>query len=489
MDRRRLIVAAVAAGMGVGTRLSVAPLAAQAPILGTPSTAMADVWRARAEVTHASAELRRARELGRLAMMSDAELEDRRLAYDRARADWLRTALVALGTGRHVVIERAVKRRRPDGSVLVGVDLAPVVADSLAPPPGDPDEWSDVVRATELRNLVVSLKADAGPNGAAIGRPYERVVPRLALGARGHVEFELLEDVPEVVIVTATGDRSEERRVRLENDTRTGGVSLRAAQFSLEGELGTEVVYDLTLEPSARRAPVVRLGVEGLPTAMRAEFREAGSKTRVVQVRMPEGTVAQRLQLAVTLPSAASPDVRPDSLLHFTVVALADTASAARGGAETRELARLPLELVGRGAGRVELQPATLFLEAAPGDSVSIPVQVRNVGTRALLDVRVATEPPARWDADVRPDRVAPLGAGESRTVRLRTAIPSTAATGEYEVRLGVEGDARTPSTDDRIVRVRVAPRGGAIGTGALLVAFAVVGVGLVAFARRLVYR
>jgi len=492
VDRRR--VTSGLAGAALGTLLAVTGARAFAQTPGAlggaaAAAAAADVWRARAEVSHAGAELARARELGRRGMLSEADLDDRRLAYDRARADWLRSAVAALGAGRHVVIERAVKRRRADGTVLVRLDLSPVAGDSALTPPPGLDDLPDVLHAAEVRNLVVSVKADAGPNGAAIGRPYERVIPRLAFGAHALAEFELLEDAAEVVVATSVGERAEERRVRLENDATVDGVAIRAAQFSLEGELGTEVVYDLVLEPSGSRTPVLRLAVEGLPGAMRAELRDPATKTRIVQVRMPEGAVAQHLQLAVSLPPTATGGVRTDSLLRFAVVATADADGAGAAHGPARTVARLALELVGRGVGRVELQPASLYLEAAPGDTLDLPVRVRNVGTRALSDVRVTTEPANGWSVVARPARIASLGAGDVQTTGLRITLPRDVPTGEYEVRLGIEGDARARGGEDRVLRVRVAPRGGAFGTGALVAAFAVVGVALVAFARRLVYR
>ena len=157
-------------------------------------------------------------------------------------------------------------------------------------------------------------------------------------------------------------------------------------------------------------------------------------------------------------------------------------------------MARLPLELVARGAGRVELLPANLFVEAAPGDSVGVPVRVRNVGSRAVADVRLAAENGTQWPVAVVPSRVAALAPGEARTVSLTIRPPADTPTGDYEVRLSAEtaeSDGRDHRSDveDRVLRVRVASRTGTIGTGALIGAFVVVAVGLVAFARRLVYR
>jgi uncharacterized membrane protein len=205
---------------------------------------------------------------------------------------------------------------------------------------------------------------------------------------------------------------------------------------------------------------------------------------------MPEGAVAQRLQLALTLPATATAAVRADSVLRFAVVAIA----VEHASSSARAMARLPLELVARGAGRVELLPANLFVEAAPGDSVGVPVRVRNVGSRAVADVRVAAENGMQWPVAVVPSRVAALAPGEARTVSLTIRPPADTPTGDYEVRLSAEtaeSDGRDDRSDveDRVLRVRVASRTGTIGTGALIGAFVVVAVGLVAFARRLVYR
>jgi hypothetical protein len=475
---------------------------APSPVATAPS-GVADLLRARAEVVHAERDLQRARALGQRGMLSDAELDDRTLGFDRARAEYLRSALGLIAGGRHVVIERAAKRRLPNGSVLVRIDVAPLAGDSVFALPGPASAWDDLARATEIRNLVVSLKSDAGPNGAAIGRPYERVIPHVRAGERIRVEFELLEDVAEVVIATTVGDRAEERRVRLENDASLGGVSMRAAQFSLEGDLGTEIVYDLTLEPSGVRPPVMRFDVVGLPAGVRYEFRDAVSKTRIVQLRMPEGVVAQHLQLAVTLPGAASAVVHADSLVRFAVVALADAAPdpgtdpgpsvaprLAPNAMPSRELARVPLEIIGRGSARVDVQPASLFLDAAPGALAAVPVRLQNVGSRALGEIRLTAENGAQWPIDIVPAVVAGLLPGESRTVNVAIHPPAGTQTGDYEVRLSVQGDVRErrAESDDKVLRVRVTTPQGMLGTG-LIAAFAIAAVAVVVFARRLVYR
>jgi hypothetical protein len=461
------------------------------PSAGTLPVAAAELLRARADVTHASHELQRAEALHRRQLLSDAEMEARRLDFDHARAEYLRVALGVLSAGRHVVIERAVKRRLASGGMLVRLDVAPVFADSLIAPPSDVDGLDDVLHASELRNLVISLKAEAGPNGAVIAQPYEHVIPRARAGEHVRVEFELLEDLSDVVVAIGVGDRVEERRVRLGNDASVTGVSMRAAQFSLAGDLGSEIVYDLTLEPSGSRSPILRLDVEGLPDGVRYEFRDAASKTRVVQLRMPEGVVAQRLQLALTLPSQTTADVHADSVIRFAVVASADSDGAARSDAKGGAFARLPLEVVGRGVGRVELLPATLFVEAAPDAAVTVPVRLRNAGSRSLASIRVASEMPGQWPVTISPEITSALAPGETRTVQVSIRPPAGTPTGDYELRLSASSDERDRRVDveDKVLRVRVAERGGLLGPGLLLAALGIVGVGLVAFGRRLVYR
>jgi hypothetical protein len=476
---------------GVALLLSASVGGAQVPAgLGGPPNAFLDVLRTRADVDQAASDLARADALLRRAMLSPSEYEERRAAYVRARLAHLGALLSASGARPHVTIARAVKSRTPDGRLHVALTLR---NESAAPrldpavPPNDSAGWhdldpSELAALATVRGAVVSLKADAGPGGAVVSRPYERTVAALAAGESRTLEFELREDLADAVVAIDADGRAEERRIRLETAAAANVIGVQAAQFSLEGDLGAQVVYDLRLQRARPSAAATRLAVRGLPTELALEFRDPDSRTRLGQLRFPDGATSARVQLAVSLPARPSPAVHPDAPLAFEVVA-SDDGDGASGA--TR------LEIVPRGVARLELRLAALALQAAPDAPTSLSLVVRNAGTGRVDDVRLRAETPPRWQANYAPASVVALAPGDERRVTLQLRPPADADGGDYELRLGIDdaSAARRIEVEDKLVRVRVSGGGGAAGPLLGAIALAALVVGALTYGRRWVNR
>ena len=441
--------------------------------------------RAKAELTRAEEEYNRARTLAGKGMLSLAELSDRRVAFERVRIDFLQQSLSTLLGASHLLINAAVKERRPDGSLRVHIELESmgsanakdaqnlVIADSAL--------GGDVLRDV-IPLAFVSMKADAGASGAIISQPYERPLRDLRGGQRRTLEFTLLKDVTEAVVSVAYGDKVEERRVWLGSAGPDGGVVLRASQFSLEADFGGPVAYDVTLERTGSGDAPIRLAVEGLPEAMRYEFRDPDSKARVVQVKLPQGVMSKRLQLVATLPSASEVAIRPDIPLTFEITATPTDVVGRK--AESR----LPLELIPRGVAHVELRASSLYFEVAPSDSVVTELAVRNAGSREMQNVLIEAEAPAGWTARVEPREIGTLKLGDTRSVRVVLAPARGVSVGDYEfrVRASSRATARRLDDEDKILHVRIASRFGAWATAALLSALLVMTLVVVQAARKI---
>ncbi|MDB4913772.1 MAG: Alpha-galactosidase, associated protein, partial [Gemmatimonadetes bacterium] len=446
------------------------------------------MMRARAELRKATEEYDRARALADRGMLSPAELSDRRVAFERVRVDYLQQSLATLLAAAHLVINQATKQRYADGSLAVVVRVQSVSAQSAA------DEKARALIDTSLEaalqpdvipTVFVSLKSESGLSGVVISRPYEQLVRNLRIGETRDIRFTLLKDVSDAVIVMAYADKVEERRVWLDNAGLSGSVSLRAAQFSLEGDFGAPVTYDLVLDRSNGGTAAMRLGTEGLPRAVRYEFRDPDSKARVIQVRFPDGQNTKRLQLALTLPSASEDALAPDVALKFSVTATPGD-SVAHGIRMTPS--RADLELIPRGVARVELRTSSLYYETSPKDSVMTDVTVRNVGSRALDRLTVAVDPASGWNARSEPAEITRLGLGESQIVRLTLVPKGSVPVGDYENRVRVisRGTDRRLDNEDKIIRVRVASAFGMWATVALLLALVGMTAGVVAAAKKL---
>ena len=446
------------------------------------------MMRARAELRKATEEYDRARELAGRGMLSNAELSDRRLAFERVRVDYLQQSLATLLASAHLVIDQATKRRYPDGSLGVVVQVRSVSAQSAA------DEKARALIDTSLEaalqpdvipTVFVSLKSEGGITGTIISKPYEMLIRNLRIGEVRDIRFTLLKDVSDLVVGMTYADKTEERRVWLDNAAIAGSTSLRAAQFSLEGDFGAPVAYDLLLERSSMGNAALRLGVDGLPLAIRYEFRDPDSKARVIQVRFPDGQTLKRLQLVLTLPSVSDGAIVPDVALKFGVTAVAGD-SGARGTATGTS--RAELELIPRGVARVELHTTSLYYEASPSDSVMTEVAVRNVGSRQIERVAVAIDPASGWSGRSDPSEIERLRLGETRTVKLTLVPKGTAPVGDYENRVRVVSRAtdRRLDDEDKIIRVRIASKFGLWATIALLVTLVGMTGGVVVAAKKL---
>ena len=451
-------------------------LAGQAAVAGGPAgsgrAAFLEVLRTRGDMELAAAELARADALFARAMLAPSERDERRAAYARARLAHLAALLAAEDRAAHVVIERAVKSRSADGRLRVALTLrnaTPAPGTLRAGAPAEADSVDEMAGWGELRGATVAIKADAGPNGATISRPYERAVPVMAPGQARTVALDLLEDATDAVVAVGAGDRTEERRIRLEVVSPTNGINVDAAQFSLEGELGGQVLYDLRLERPRPTASATRVRVRGLPPEVTYEIRDPAGSGRLGQLRFADGATTARVQLALSLPARPSPALRPDVPLAFDVIAADEGADPVDGDASRGDRAaigRARLELVPRGVARVELRPATLALEARDDTATALSLTVRNSGSGRVDDLRLRADLPTHWTAEFRPATIGSLAAGDERRVAVTLHPPRGVAVGDYELRLGADaGAARRIDVEDKLVRVRVVGGGGLAGT------------------------
>ena len=443
--------------------------------------------RAKAELRKATEEYDRAQVLASKGMLATAELSERRLAYERVKVDYLQQSLSTLFASVHLVVERATKRRRADGAMDVTVRLASVTNRSTADEKTRALVDSGLEAALQpdvIPAVFVSLKSEPGPSGITISKPYEAMLRNLRMGEVREIRFGLLKDVGDLVVSTTYADKTDERRVWLDNEGVAGVTSLRAGQFSLEGDFGAQVRYDLQLERTTMGNAAVRLGVAKLPGAIAHEFRDPETKARIVQVRLPEGQTQRKLQLVLSLPSAAEGTLRPDSVVSFSATISRERQRESGDSVIGSAL----LELIPRGAAHAELRMSSLFFESTPDAPVSTEVAIHNIGSRRLERVRLDVDPAPNWQARVEPDVINALELGEVRRVRLILQPRGTAAVGDYESRVRLSSATLTKRLDDedKVVRVRVTSRSATWVTIAFFGAIVALAVGVVIAARKL---
>jgi hypothetical protein len=460
--------------------------------------------RAQAAFEQQLREYERKKDLQAKGFISASDLEEARARLENARVDYLQAALAIVFESPHVFIDRAVKVQRGDGAKLVRVTLrneSESTAEEMKLTGLIDSTLLRQLRPDEVNNVFVALKDEPGAAGVILGSPYERRIPVLRYGQPITLEFRLLRDVDALTISIAYANQSSERRVLLEKDASADIVTVQAAQFSQEADLGRSATYDLTLERFTSERSGFRLEVGGLPRDIQFEFRDAASGARLTQVAFPEGVTAVRLQLVLTLPQRDAGRFAVDRPITFWALALGREATAAfdhagRDSLTATEAAAIPagkarLELIPRGVARIEVQAPNLFHEISRGDSVTLEVTLRNTGSRAVSSVRLAADVQPDWVTRVTPELVPELDVGGEQRVRLTFVPPRTVAVGDYDIRVRTEALSadRRVDTEDKTVRVRVSPAANWLGTTLLVLLLVGLVGGIITFGLKLTRR
>jgi hypothetical protein len=460
--------------------------------------------RAQADYALALREYERIRDLRGRSLSSESELEQVRARMEGARVNYLQAALAIVFASPHIVIDRALKYQRADGRKWVRVTVR-----NEAETGAEGAKLADIIDSTLLRqlkpeeipNVYVSLKDDAAGGGAIISSPYEARIPILRFGQPVTLDFRLLRDVEAVTVAMTYANQSSERRVLLEKDATANIVTIQSSQFSQEGDLGTQVTYDLQFERFTSDLGGVRLEVAGLPREIRYEFRDPVSNARLTQLRFPEGTTSQRLSLVLFLPQRDAGRFRLDQPIGFWAFALDREGSTrfavlSRDSLTAAEAAQVPsgkvrLELIARGVGRLDVGSANLYHEISRGDSVVMEFTLRNTGSRLVSGVRLAADLLPDWRAAFAPELVQTVPIDGEVRVKLVLVPPRDIPVGDYDVKVrtvALSAD-RQVETEDKTVRVHVTQPAGWAGTVFLVVLLVGLVAGMVWFGLRLTKR
>ena len=460
--------------------------------------------RAQSEYESALRDYTRQQQLRGQNLISDADLEHARTTMETARVNYLQAALAIVFATPHIVIDRAVKFQRKDGRPSVRVTLR-----NQSQTSAEGVKLSDVIDSAVLRQLhpdeipdvFVSLKDDSPNGGVIISSPYEARVPVLKFGEPVTLEFRLLKDVDAVTVSASYANQTSDRRVLLEKDATANIVSVTSSQFSQEADLGSTATYDLALERFTSDLSGFRLEVGGLPREIHYEFKDPVSGARLTQLRFPEGTTSLHLALVLTLPLRSAGSFRQDRPIGFWAFAL-DQAAAAQydrlardslgaAAAGAIQAGKVRLELIPRGVGELEIHAANLYREIARGDSVAMDLTLRNTGSRLVSDVKVTAEVQPDWRAVVTPDLVKAVPVDGEARVHVVLVPPADVGVGDYDIKLRTDALSadRRVDTEDKTVRVHVAPPSNWLGTIALVLLLVGLVGGMVVFGLKLTRR
>jgi uncharacterized membrane protein len=246
--------------------------------------------------------------------------------------------------------------------------------------------------------------------------------------------------------------------VFLEREAKEDQVLVEASQFSLEGELGTRVVYDLALERFVDDEKAFGLEVLNLPPEYSFEFREvgadaSGSDRRVSRIRFTKGVTSKTMQLVINMPRELAKDAL-NVKIPFHVLALdragqqrLATVKAQSGGRalaaddlDSAKLSHETLELVPRGRAEVAIEASNFFTPAKMGEPIKWSFTLHNTGTVRLERIRVYTSPPMDWTVSVTPEKNIDLDVEAKQRVDAEIIPASDVVAGEYQMKV----EART---------------------------------------------
>jgi uncharacterized membrane protein len=210
-----------------------------------------------------------------------------------------------------------------------------------------------------------------------------------------------------------------------------------------------------------------------------------------------------QLSLRLYLPRNADEEVVIDRPIEFRALALDDEQSArlqdmlqedsyvSSDEIDNLKAGNVKLELIPRGVGRVEVQAVNLYHEIKVGENVSMDVRIVNTGTRLLNNIRIFTDLPLNWRAEVQPDLIPTLAQNKEKIVSINFVPPEDVSVGDYEPRIRTEciADNRRVESEDKIVRVHVSAKTNVLGITILIVLLIGLLVGIVVFGIKLTRR
>jgi hypothetical protein len=238
-----------------------------------------------------------------------------------------------------------------------------------------------------IENIIVSIVGDS----ASIGKPYERIIPKLPFDKEEKLTFILLTDVQEAGVKLQYLDQDVEERIFLEKESLQEIPTVVASQYSQEGQLGTDINYRIDLEMLVTTDASFSLLVTNLPPQINYSFVDSSSGARITSVRFTELVSKHELALRLSIPQKL--DVAMiDKTINFEVWVV--TAKQAEILNSLRQeyagqtipaekldqikAGRVGLALIPKGTGRLEILINNLFEEIKPKQDVDIKADLHN---------------------------------------------------------------------------------------------------------------
>ncbi len=434
---------------------------------------------------------------------NDAISEDE---YNRSKNELLRTEveyqkliLRVMAQQSYILVEKAIKYQNRKGEKRVKVILSSTLEGNqeyLEQFKEHFDVFTPEMRSNRIYNIFVSLVSLT--DQTIIGSPYEIRIPSMELGRQASADFGLLKDVESLQVSLNYGGRKDQKNIYLEKDASANIVDIRSMQFSQETNLGSQAIFDLTLERFSASDDVYKLVVLNLPRQISTEFIDMETNARLSQIKFAQGINTKKLQLKTYLPDRDDSQVVIDAPIIFYAMVLTSEQNDRLGDPSGRQFTpeelnavqggRVKLELIPRGVGRIEIMAPTLYHEIRTGQQVEMEITVRNTGTRRLDNIRISTDNPLNWKSEIVPDLIPSLEVEKESAVRLTFIPPKDVGVGAQEIKIKTVAiaDNRPVQTEDKTVRIQISAKTPLLGSIILILLLIGLVVGIVIFGIRL---
>jgi NPCBM-associated, NEW3 domain of alpha-galactosidase len=436
--------------------MSIVAFALLVPVAGANETITQGMRleKARMAVEFARLEYERAVKGKELGITADLTVEAQERAYRSAQLEYEEALLLASAASQQVIIRSATKERAADGKTWATIGISYHAGGGQR---GGQNDGATHRFLRTIDNVSVSLVSD----NVVISLPYEARLGTMRDGQVATARFLLLKDVESLEIVVRHGGKEQRTKVYLMQAAGGRHVAISTSQSSQDVELGGTATFDLVLERLRRDFSIFKLSVLGLPSAATYEFLAVDTGARISQAEFADEVSSTKLRLKVYLPKTAPPDWLDRPLAFHVICAPPDRVPKSAAEIEsTPEAAAARFEIVPRGMGKIELQVANLFHDIKAGKALVLSAKLSNLGTRTVHNVRVSTDLPLDWKAEVTPPIVPALPQNGDVHVQITVTPPENVSTGEYEAKLRPESTAfgRRVDGEEQIVRVRVVP-------------------------------
>ncbi|MFB6193369.1 MAG: NEW3 domain-containing protein [Candidatus Nanohaloarchaea archaeon] len=116
----------------------------------------------------------------------------------------------------------------------------------------------------------------------------------------------------------------------------------------------------------------------------------------------------------------------------------------------------------------MDMEARKKYIRANPGETISIPVQVRNSGEVGLSAVSISVESPQGWEAEKQPREMEFIRQYDARRFVVRATVPQDAKPGDYFFEVSASSEEAESQQPQRI-RVNVSQKSGLRYVGILI--------------------